>query len=212
MFDILFSFQFIGIAFLLIVLSIAIAFACTLLHKQLLYTPAGEWMIEHIYCPLSKVLLMMLMAFLLFPLIETTTRYGQLFELFSQEDFVIDMMNILFFGGLLLSFLPLLSHSALATPILGCIASGLLFLHHVAIPAQIEFNWLPSANALSYIATLMLLTYLLNRWLSERVSEWIDQRFIVTGSKVLVSDINTLILQIPIVLAYGHSLTLQLAG
>jgi len=212
MFDILLSFQFLGICLLIIALSTALAYACILLHKQLLYIAAAEWLMEHIYCPLAKVLILMLMAFLLFPMIFIDISYTQLVQLFLQSSFLISMLNILFFSSLLFTFIPILRHAAIAMPVQGCIATGLLFLHQIAIPAQLDFNWLPSATAAGNILFLMLLTHLISRWLNNRVSEWVDLRYIVTGSKALITDINHLIFQIPVVLAYGKGLTLQLAG
>ncbi|MBL7000798.1 MAG: hypothetical protein ISR73_13115 [Gammaproteobacteria bacterium] len=212
MFDILLSFQFVGICLLVTLLSTVLAYACIRLHKKLLYIAAAEWLMEHVYCPLAKVLLLMLMAFLLFPMIFTDISYSQLSQLFLQTSFLINMLNILFFCSLLFTFLPLLSHAAIAMPVLGCIATGLLFLHQIAIPSQLDFSWLPSSTAAGNILLLMLLTHLISRWLNNKVSEWVDLRFIVTGSKVLITDINYLIFQIPVVLAYGKGLTLQLAN
>jgi hypothetical protein len=211
MFELLLSFQFVGICLLIIALSTALAYACILLHKQLLYIAAAEWLMEHVYCPMARVLLLMLMAFLLFPMIFIDINYAQLGKLFLQYSFLINMLNILFFSSLLFTFVPLLRHTAIAMPVLGCIATGLLFLHQYAIPAQLDFNWLPGASAAGNILLLMILTHLISRWLNNRVSEWIDLRYIVTGSKALIRDINHLIFQIPVVLAYGKGLTLQLA-
>ena len=210
MFDIMFSFHFAGISILLILLSTALAYACTLLHKQVLYIALAEWLMEHVYCPLLKVLLLMLMAFLLFPLIFPDIHYSELIQLFLQQRFLISMLNILFFSSLLFTFLPLLSHPAFAMPVLGCIATGLLFMHHIAMPAQIDFHWLPSAVVTGKIIFLMILTHFISRWINTNLSEYIDLRFIITGSKALIADINYLIFQIPVVLAYGQGLMLQL--
>ena len=212
MFEIMFSFQFAGISILLILSSTAVAYICTLLHQQVLYITLAEWLMEHVYCPLVKVLLLMLMAFLLFPLIFPDIHYGELIQLFLQQKFLISMLNILFFSSLLFTFLPLLKHPAFAMPVLGCIATGLLFLHHIAIPAQIDFHWLPSASATGKIIFFMLFTHFISRWLNTHLSEYIDLRFIITGSKALITDINYLVFQIPVVLAYGQDLTLQLAN
>ncbi|MBC8209584.1 MAG: hypothetical protein H8E21_00855 [Gammaproteobacteria bacterium] len=212
MFDILLSFQFVGISLLVILLSTVLAYACIRLHKKLLYIAAAEWLMEHVYCPLAKVLLLMLMAFLLFPMIFIDISYSQLSQLFLQTSFLLNMLNILFFCSLLFTFLPLLSHPTIAMPVLGCIATGLLFLHQIAIPSQLDFSWIPSSTAAGHILLLVLLTHLISRWLNNKVSEWIDLRFIVTGSKALITDINYLIFQIPVVLAYGKGLTLQLAN
>lgn len=211
MIDILFSFQFIGIVILVLLLSIALAFLCAQLHKQLLYIALGEWLMEHIYCPLARVLLLMLMAFLLYPLIVVTATYSELFNLFFEHDFIVSMLNILFLSSLAFSFAPVFSHPAVAMPVLGCIATGILFLHHRLIPAGLDITWLPASGASVKLLILIILCYLACRWLNEHVSEWIDHHYIVTGSKSLVSDINYLIFQMPVVLAYGAILQTQLS-
>ena len=152
----------------------------------------------------------MLMAFLLFPLMFENTSYSQLFQLFFLSNFLINMVNILFISSLLISFLPLLSHPAFSMPLLGCIATGLFYFHEIALPTQIEFDWIPSGGAFGNIVLLMIITHLLGNWLSDTVSEWIDQKFIVNDSKHLVTDINYLIFQMPVILAYGQSLAIQL--
>ena len=211
MIDILFSFQFIGIAILIITLSVALAFLCAQLHKQLLYIALGEWLMDHVYCPLARVLLLMLMAFLLYPMIVVSASYSTLFALFFNHDFLVSMLNILFLSSLAFSFVPVFSHPALAMPVLGCLATAILFMHHQLIPAGLDVSWLPASSASVKLLVLIFVCYLACRWLNELLSEWIDHRFIVTGSKGLVSDINYLIFQMPVVLAYGASLQGQLS-
>ncbi len=209
MFDILFSFNFIWIAIVIIFLSVALAFFCVFLHRHFLYITVAEWLTEHIYCPIGRVLLLMTMAFLLYPLIISGSDYAQLWGLFSQQPFIINMLNILFVAGLLFSFLPIVNHPAIGMPLLGCIAFGLLFKHQYASVQPIDFNWfLAPVDVLKLIA-LMLATYWLARWLNRVLSEWVDLKFMVSDSKNLISDINYLILQIPVVLAYGHALVLS---
>ncbi|MBT3203584.1 MAG: hypothetical protein HOM14_19565 [Gammaproteobacteria bacterium] len=209
MFDILFSFSFVWITVLTIILATAIAYFCIFLHQQFLYISAAEWLAEHIYCPTLRVLLLMFMAFLLFPLMIENTGYSQLFQLFFQPDFLINMVNILFLSSLIFSFITILNQSVTAMPILSCIATGLFYQHQIAIPAQVEFSWIPTGSAFGKIVVWMILTYMLSRWLSETISEWIDLRFMVTESKNLVTDISYLVLQMPVILAYGQSLAIQ---
>lgn len=151
----------------------------------------------------------MLMAFLMFPLIIQSMTYSELFKLLTKPDFLINMVNILFLSSLLFSFLPVLSHPGVGMPLLGCIATALIFLHKIVLEQQLDISWLPSFNASIKIIIIIVITYLINRWLTRHVSEWVDHRFIVSDSKVLVADINHLIFQMPVVLAYGHSLKLQ---
>ena len=82
MLDILLSLHFLWIVITIIVLSTLMAYACVWLHKQLLYIASGEWLTDHIYCPLAKVLLLMAFAFLFYPLIYNSASYSDILMLF----------------------------------------------------------------------------------------------------------------------------------
>ena len=211
MLDILFSLKFLWITLVIILLSTALAFACAKLHQQLEGIALGDWLFDHIYCPFTKMLLLILVAFLLFPLIVPSSNYQNQLALFQQADFLINMINILFVSSLLLSFLPVLNHPALAMPLLGCLAFGIFFLHQVVLPQAADISWFPGVSATLRLLALVVGCYLLCRWLNLQISQWIDHRYLVTGSIKLVSDINYMIFQTPVVLAYGHSLNLQLS-
>lgn len=210
MLDILFSLQFVWISIVIILLSTALAFLCSFLHKQLLYISSGEWLIEHIYCPVAKLLMLILIAFILTPLIINSISYSDLLMLFIKKHFLINMVNVLFVTSLVLAFLPVLNHPAVAMPVLGCMATALFILHQVALPDGLEIELIPSMSTAIKLLTLMLISYLICRWLTQHFSLWIDFHYNIIGSKALVSDSSHLILQMPVMLAYGHSLKTQL--
>ncbi len=209
MLDILFSLQFLGFSIAIVLLSTALAYLCSLLHKHLLYITSAEWLMEHVYCPVARVLLLLLIAFMMFPLIVESTSYADLLNLFVEKDFLINTINILFVASLLFAFIPFFNHPAIAMPLLGCIAIGLLFFHQVIIPQNTDIQLFPSIGTSFRIVLLMIAGYLICRWLSNHLADWIDYRFNVTGSKSLVSDSSHLVFQMPVMLAYGHSLHLQ---
>jgi hypothetical protein len=206
MLDIFFSLQFIWISCLIVALSIAIGFFCAYLHSHLLQVTAGEWLVEHIYCPITKTLILMCMTLLLFPLIVEGANYQQVMGLFVERQYLTNMMNILMVSGLIFSFFPLLSHPALAMPVLGCIATAILLNSYFALTAEQVVNFIPDLHTLMKILALIIATYWANRWIIDKVSSYIDDRYIVTGSKTMVSDVSYLILQIPVMLAYAQSL------
>lgn len=210
MLEILFSLTFLTIVLFIILLSVGVGYACAWIHKHLMYSSAGEWLVEHIYCPLARVILLIICAFLLFPLIHSNTSYGDLLTVFFLQDFLINLVNILFAGSLIISFLPILNHPSVGLPILSCTAIALLFQHHIALPWGVELNWVSDIGVVGKMLLITVVTGLAARWLNREIAEWVDNRFIVTGSIVMVADINYLILQIPIVLAYGASLSAQL--
>jgi hypothetical protein len=206
MLDIFFSLQFIWISCLIVALSIAIGFFCAYLHSHLLQVTAGEWLVEHIYCPITKTLILMCMTLLLFPLIVEGANYQQVMGLFVERQYLTNMMNILMVSGLIFSFFPLLNHPALAMPVLGCIATAILLNSYFALTAEQVVNFIPDLHTLMKILALIIATYWANRWIIDKVSSYIDDRYIVTGSKTMVSDVSYLILQIPVMLAYAQSL------
>lgn len=209
MFDILFSLKFVWIMLVIIMTSTALAWLCLLLHRQLLFSSVGLWLSEHIYCPVGHVLQLMLMAFLLFPLMFPVVDYAALSQLFLQPRFLSNMLNILFVAGLVFSFLPFLSHASIGMPLLGCIATGLIYLHQIAIPQQLAFDGFPPPFGIIKILLLMLALHWLTRWLNRSLAQWVDLKLMVSDSKNLISDINALIFQIPIILAYGQSLVVS---
>ncbi len=206
MLDIFFSLQFVWISCLIIALSIAIGFFCVYLHSQLLQLPAGEWLVEHIYCPVTKTLILMCMTLLLFPLLVEGVAYSQVMDLFVSREYITNMLNILMVSGLIFTFFPLLNHPAVSMPLLGCIAIAILLNSYFNLATQQDINFLPDAASFWKILILIIASYWANRWIIEQVSSYIDHRFIVSGSRTMVSDISYLILQIPVMLAYAHSL------
>jgi hypothetical protein len=209
MLDIFFSLQFIWISCLIIGLSIVIGFFCAYLHSHLLQVTAGEWLVEHIYCPITKTIILMCMTLLLFPLIVKGSDYQQVMDLFVERQYLTNMMNILMVSGLIFSFFPLLNHPAVAMPVLGCIATAILLNSYFTLTPDQVVSFIPDLSNLFKILILITLTYWLNRWIIDKVSTYIDQRFIVSGSKTMVSDVSYLILQIPVMLAYAQSLIKQ---
>ena len=206
MLDIFFSLQFVWISLLIISLSIVVGFFCAYLHSQLLQVTAGEWLVDHIYCPVSKILILMSMTLLLFPLVVEGVEYATVFDLFVSREYLTNMMNILMVCGLLFTFFPLLNHPAVGMPLLGCIAIAILLNSYWNSAAEQEISFLPDLAGFWKILLLIIASYWANRWIIDSVSSYIDQRFIVSGSKSMVTDISYLILQIPVMLAYAHSL------
>jgi hypothetical protein len=91
-------------------------------------------------------------------------------------------------------------------PVLSCIATAILLNSYFTLPADQAVSFIPDLRSLFKIFSLIILTYWANRWIIDKVSTYIDQRYIVSGSKTMVSDVSYLILQIPVMLAYAQSL------
>lgn len=209
MFDIFFSLQFVWISICIIALSIVVGILCAYLYSHLLQVSAGEWLVEHIYCPISKTLILMCMTLLLFPLIVESASYQQVMELFVERQYLTNMMNILMVSSLIFSFFPLLNHPAVAMPALGCIATAILLHSYFTLAPDQTVSFIPNLQVVLKMLVLITLIYWVNRWLIDVISIYIDQRYMVTGSKPLVSDVSYLILQIPVILTYAQSLILE---
>ena len=209
MFDILFSLQFVWITLVIVILSVAAAFVCAHLHHHLLQAFAGEWLTQHIYCPLIRICILVCMTLLLFPMMVSSASYGEMAALFTDQAYLTRMVNTLMVSGLLLTFFPLLQHPALSMPIMGVIATAILFhrFYNNLLPGSLTL--VPAAGDGIKILVLMIGVYWVGRWLIEQLSTYVDHRFIVTGSRLVITDIVYLILQIPIMLAYANSLLTQ---
>ena len=210
MFDILFSLQFVWITLLIVALSVAAAFVCARLHHHLMQAFAGEWLTQHIYCPLIRICILVCMTLLLFPMMVESASYRDMAGLFTDQAYLTRMVNILMVSGLLLTFFPLLQHPALSLPIMGIIATAILFHRFFHDLLTETFTVLPAVGDGIKILLLLIGIYWLGRWLIGQLSTYVDHRFIITGSRVVITDIVYLILQIPIMLAYANSLLQQI--
>jgi hypothetical protein len=207
----LLSLHFVAIALIIIVLSTTVALLCAYLHRQLLQVFAGEWLHEHVYCPTTRTFILLVMTLLLFPLMNEDVDYAQVGQLFLSREYLTNMLNILLVSGLVITFVPLLNHPALAMPILGCIATAILFHHYFAQFPGTEPDWIPGIAATIKILVLISILFWLGQMLIEQLACYFDQRFFVTGSKEIVTDIVYLILQIPVMLAYAAGLQASVA-
>lgn len=212
MLDPLLSLHFIAITLIIIVLSIAVALSCAFLHRQLLQVIAGEWLHEHVYCPTARTAILVIMTLMLFPLMVEGVGYDQVSSLFISREYLTNMLNILLVSGLAITFLPLLNHPAFAMPLLGCIATAILFQHYFTLFAGKEPVWIPGVAAMIKIVILVAVLYWLGNALIDHLATYLDHRFLVTGSKEIVTDIVYLILQIPVMLAYAAGLQASVTG
>ena len=209
MFDIFFSLQFAWISMFIFALSIGVAFLCARLHQQLLQVFAGEWLVQHIYCPLLRILVLVAMTLLLFPTMVSTTSYSDLTGLFMDQAYLTNMVNILMVTGLLITFLPLLNHPAVAFPTMGCIATAILFNRYFNPTGTENFSLLPLPGQAVKILVITIVVYWLGRWMIQHLSTYFDRRYIVSGSKVVVTDIVYMVMQIPVMLSYAQGLLLR---
>jgi len=179
-----------------------------LLHKAQ-EVQASVWVPEHVICPLLRILVLLFVVSLVYPSIDAQAGGASFWSLLDQQDQFNDLINILFFGGLLLSFLPVVSHPVLALPIQSILSIALVFSwQHAASMDQLQL--LPSLATCLKIVGYMLVAYLLTREVSTHLSRWLDRKYHIEGSIRLLSDAIYLVLQIPVMLIYCDFLSDQL--
>ena len=64
------------------------------------------WGIEHIYCPIIRILVLLLIVSQIYPVVDGTSSSIDFWRTLAQGGLFSDLLNLLFFGGLALSFIP----------------------------------------------------------------------------------------------------------
>jgi hypothetical protein len=179
-----------------------------LLHKAQ-EVHSSVWILEQVACPIIRILVLLFVISLIYPVIDTQSSSLQFWKMLAQQGQLNDLINILFFAGLLLAFIPLVSHPVFALPTQSVLTIALVFSWQYAdVSAALQL--LPSLSTLVKITIYMLLAYFLTRESSIHLSRWLDRRFAIEGSIRLISDAIYLVLQIPVMLIYFGYLIQQL--
>jgi hypothetical protein len=122
-----------------------------------------------------------------------------------------DLLNILFFAGLMLAFIPVVSHPVFALPIQSILTIALVFSWQYADRVD-SLQLLPSLATQLKIVGYLLLAYLATRRGSLYLSRWLDEKYAIQGSIRLVADALYLVLQVPVMMIYCSFLRLQLGA
>ena len=173
--------------------------------------PATVWILEHVVCPIVRVLVLFFVVSLIYPAIDTQSTSLQFWQVLGQQGQFNTLINILFFAGLLLAFLPIVSHPAFALPLQSILTIALVASWQYAQQLP-QLQLLPSPATWLKIIGYMLLAYYLTRESSIHLSRWLDHRYHIEGSSRLVSDSIYLLRQIPVMLIYCGFLRAQLTG
>ena len=187
--------------------------AGTLLCFWLIYhareVDSPTWILEQVICPIIRILVLLCVVSQVYPAINSDSGALAFWRLLSQHDQFNNLLNILFFAGLALSFIPLVNHPVFALPVQSILTIALVFNWQYAALAD-SLQLLPSLATLLKIFAYMLIAYFVTREASIYLSRRIDRRFTITGSIRLVSDATYLVLQIPVMLIYCDFLRQQL--
>ncbi len=170
---------------------------------------SSTWILEHIGCPIIRILVLLIVVSLIYPVVDSNSSTIEFWGILSQQNQFNDLLNILFIGGLLLSFIPLVSHPIIALPLQSMLTIALVFhwQYSGVVDALVLF---PSLATLAKILIYMTLAYVLTREVSGRLSRQVDRRFHIEGSIRLISDAIYLTLQVPVMLIYCGFLRQQI--
>ncbi len=171
---------------------------------------SSVWILEHVACPIIRIVVLLIVVAQVYPVIDVNSNSVEFWKLLSQQGLFNDLLNILFFAGLLLSFIPLVNHPVFALPIQSILTIAVVFNWQYA-DAGSSLQLLPSLATTLKIFAYMLLAYFVTRESSIYLSRRIDRRFALDGSIRLVSDAIYLVLQIPVMLIYCSFLKLQIS-
>lgn len=167
------------------------------------------WILEHVICPIIRILVLLFVVSLVYPMIDTQSSSLEFWRVLAQQSQFNDLLNILFFAGLLIAFLPVVSHPVFALPLQSMLTIALVFSWQHADPGH-SLQLLPSLATMAKVAIYMALAYFVTRECSIHLSRWLDRRYAIDGSIRLVADAIYLVLQIPVMLIYCSYLRQQL--
>lgn len=167
------------------------------------------WILEHILCPIIRILVLLFVVSLVYPVIDTQSSALEFWSVLSRQGQFNDLINILFFAGLLLAFMPVVNHPVFALPVQSMLTIALVFSWQYAALAD-SLQLLPSLATLAKVLVYMTVAYFVTRESSIHLSRWLDRKYAIEGSIRLVSDAIYLVLQVPVMLLYCSFLRSQL--
>ena len=170
---------------------------------------SAAWIIQHITCPIFRTLVLIIIVGLVYPVISSDST--SFWEVVFQKNHFNHVINVLFFGALILGFLPLVDHPVFSLPIQSCLTVALVFNWQFGYLLEQAIIFLPGIVVLAKIGFYMVAAYFLTGEISVGISRWLDQRFHISGSIHLVADAIYLVLQIPVIWLYCNYLKAQLA-
>lgn len=183
---------------------------CFWLLYQAREVDASVWILEHILCPIVRIFVLLIVVSQIYPAIDPNLSSPDFWRVLISQGHFNDLVNLLFFAGLALSFIPLVNHPILALPLQSIFSIAVVFRwqHRELIDSLHLF---PSMFTLLKIIAFMTFAYFVTREASIPISRWLDHRYAVSGSIHLTADAIYLVLQVPVILLYCSYLQQQLA-
>ena len=182
---------------------------CFYLLNQAHESDSTLWIVEHILCPIIRIIVLLIVVSQVYPAIDENFTAMDFWRTLWQQGQFSDLINILFFAGLLLAFVPVLSHPLFALPVQSLLTIALVFYWQY-LGTHETLVLFPSIATILKVIAYMVLAYFVTRELSIPISRWIDHSMVISGSIRLVSDATYMVLQIPVMLIYCSFLKAQL--
>jgi len=161
-----------------------------------------QWLLEHIVCPIMRILVLLFIVSLIYPAVSPETSTLDYWRVLWGQQHFNQAINILFFGSLLLAFLPVVRHPVFALPLQSCLSIALVFNWQYGSTLANNPEFIPGIGLAVKIILYLLTIYFITRSASIPVSRWLDRKLAIAGSIHLVSDSLYLALQIPVMLVY----------
>jgi hypothetical protein len=160
------------------------------------------WILEHVVCPITRIVVLLFIVSLIYPAVSPETSTHDFWRVLWQQEHFNQAINILFFGSLILAFIPVVSHPVFALPLQSCLSIALVFNWQYGTTLVEDPEFIPGTGFALKIILYLLAVYFVTRSISVPISRWIDRKLTISGSIRLVSDSIYLTLQIPVMLMY----------
>lgn len=85
------------------------------------------WLLEHIICPIIRILVLLVVVSQIYPIIDENSTSLDFWRTLARQNEFRDIVNLLFIAGLLLAFLPLVNHPVFALPLQSTFSIALVF-------------------------------------------------------------------------------------
>lgn len=192
-----------------VVLSLGLLYLGHKLVERVEDVPVSGWLAEHLALPLLRVLAMLVFLGLAYPVMFGLEGLPPLPELLSGAPRrVTALVNLLFVMSALLAVLPLVGRvQAVVLPLQGMAACALMFSWVAGAGASLWPGW----DVLGAVGLWAGTTYALGSWSLRRFGAYIDGRWELRGTRVLLLDTLMLVFQLPAILVYSLALGERLA-
>ena len=172
-----------------------------------------EWLSDHVWLPLARVVLLLVFIALAYPVLYGFDEAPALRELLAGGEHRLQhLINLLFVLSVLLPLLPVVGGvPGLVLPIQGIAAAALLF-HWLSPALGVNGSLLPGWPAAGAILLWIYAGHRVANVAAQHLGSWLDARYEMRDWDKAVYELIILACQAPAILIYGLALGRQWAG